>query len=88
MTADAACKGIRDHDQDGSIGLFAEEPNEPYARPPLTKGLWKGKDEDSIWRGTPELTSTSTRAGRSPRSTSTRARPPTTPATRTRTSAC
>jgi 3-phenylpropionate/trans-cinnamate dioxygenase ferredoxin reductase component len=56
MTADAACKGIRDHDKDGSIGLFAEEPNEPYARPPLTKGLWKGKPEDSIWRGTPDLT--------------------------------
>jgi NADPH-dependent 2,4-dienoyl-CoA reductase/sulfur reductase-like enzyme len=56
MTADAACKGIRDHDKDGSIGLFAEEPNDPYARPPLTKGLWKGKPEDSIWRGTPELT--------------------------------
>jgi 3-phenylpropionate/trans-cinnamate dioxygenase ferredoxin reductase component len=55
MTGDAACKGIRDHDQDGSIGLFAEEPNEPYARPPLTKGLWKGKEEDSIWRGTPSL---------------------------------
>lgn len=56
MTADAACKGIRDHDKDGSIGLFAEEPNEPYARPPLTKGLWKGKPEDSIWRGTSDLT--------------------------------
>jgi 3-phenylpropionate/trans-cinnamate dioxygenase ferredoxin reductase component len=55
MTADAACKGIRDHDKDGSIGLFAEEPNEPYARPPLTKALWKGKPEDSIWRGTPDL---------------------------------
>ena len=55
MTADAACKGIRDHDQEGSIGLFGEEPNEPYARPPLTKGLWKGKEEDSIWRGTTKL---------------------------------
>jgi 3-phenylpropionate/trans-cinnamate dioxygenase ferredoxin reductase component len=55
MTADAACKGIRDHDEDGSIGLFGEEPYEPYARPPLTKGLWKGKPEDSIWRGTPKL---------------------------------
>jgi 3-phenylpropionate/trans-cinnamate dioxygenase ferredoxin reductase subunit len=55
MTADAACKGIRDHDEDGSIGLFGEEPFEPYARPPLTKALWKGKPEDSIWRGTPQL---------------------------------
>jgi 3-phenylpropionate/trans-cinnamate dioxygenase ferredoxin reductase component len=55
MTADAACKGIRDHDPNGSIGLFGEDPNEPYARPPLTKALWKGKPEDSIWRGTTDL---------------------------------
>lgn len=55
MTADAACKGIRDHDEDGSIGLFGEESHDPYARPPLTKGLWKGKEESSIWRGTPDL---------------------------------
>jgi 3-phenylpropionate/trans-cinnamate dioxygenase ferredoxin reductase component len=55
MAADAACKGIREHDQEGTIGLFGEEPHEPYARPPLTKGLWKGKPEDSIWRGTPKL---------------------------------
>jgi NADPH-dependent 2,4-dienoyl-CoA reductase/sulfur reductase-like enzyme len=55
MTGHAACKGIREHDEEGSIGLFGEEPYEPYARPPLTKGLWKGKPEDSIWRGTPAL---------------------------------
>ena len=55
MTGDAACKGIRDRDPDGSIGLFGEDPHEPYARPPLTKALWKGKPEDSIWRGTPDL---------------------------------
>jgi 3-phenylpropionate/trans-cinnamate dioxygenase ferredoxin reductase component len=54
MTADAACRGIRDQDADGSIGLFGEEPHEPYARPPLTKALWKGKPEDSVWRGTPQ----------------------------------
>jgi NADPH-dependent 2,4-dienoyl-CoA reductase/sulfur reductase-like enzyme len=55
MTADAACRGIRDHDRDGSIGLFSAEPHEPYARPPLSKGLWSGKDEASIFRGTPDL---------------------------------
>jgi 3-phenylpropionate/trans-cinnamate dioxygenase ferredoxin reductase subunit len=55
MTADAACRGIRDHDSNGSIRLVAEEDHEPYARPPLTKALWKGKPEDSIWRGTPDL---------------------------------
>ena len=52
MTGDAACRGIRDHDSEGSIGLVGAEPHEPYARPPLSKGLWKGKDEASIWRGT------------------------------------
>jgi 3-phenylpropionate/trans-cinnamate dioxygenase ferredoxin reductase subunit len=52
MTGDAACKGIRSVDPVGSIGLVGEEPDPPYARPPLTKGLWLGKEESSIWRGT------------------------------------
>src|SRR4051812_22764767 len=55
MAGDAACRGIRDRDPGGSIGLFGEEPEEPYARPPLSKGLWQGKDESSVWRGTREL---------------------------------
>ncbi|HSP72161.1 MAG TPA: FAD-dependent oxidoreductase, partial [Gaiellaceae bacterium] len=52
MTGDAAVKGIRELDADGSIGLVGAEPHAPYARPPLSKALWGGKDEDSIWRGT------------------------------------
>jgi 3-phenylpropionate/trans-cinnamate dioxygenase ferredoxin reductase component len=55
MTADAACRGIRDHDADGSIGLFGSERHDPYARPPLSKALWTGKDESTVFRGTPEL---------------------------------
>jgi NADPH-dependent 2,4-dienoyl-CoA reductase/sulfur reductase-like enzyme len=55
MTADSACRGIRDHDTDGSIGLVGAEGHPPYSRPPLTKALWQGKDESSIWRGTEEL---------------------------------
>ncbi len=55
MTADAACKGIREHDADGSIGLVGEEAHAPYKRPPLSKALWKGDPESSIWRGTDEL---------------------------------
>jgi NADPH-dependent 2,4-dienoyl-CoA reductase/sulfur reductase-like enzyme len=55
MTADAACRGIRDHDAGGTIALFAAEPHPPYARPPLSKGLWSGKEESVIWRGTAEL---------------------------------
>jgi 3-phenylpropionate/trans-cinnamate dioxygenase ferredoxin reductase component len=54
MTGDAACKGIRSVDPDGSIGLVGDEPDPPYARPPLSKGLWLGKDESTIWRGTEE----------------------------------
>ena len=55
MTGDSACRGIREHDESGSIGVFGAEEHEPYARPPLTKGLWTGKEESSIWRGTPNL---------------------------------
>jgi 3-phenylpropionate/trans-cinnamate dioxygenase ferredoxin reductase subunit len=55
MTGDAAARGIRDHDADGSIGLFGAEQHEPYARPPLSKGLWTGKEESSVFRGTPDL---------------------------------
>jgi NADPH-dependent 2,4-dienoyl-CoA reductase/sulfur reductase-like enzyme len=54
MTADAACKGIRELDADGSIGLVGAEEHEPYARPPLSKALWQGKAEESVWRGTAE----------------------------------
>ncbi len=52
MTADAAVRGIRDVDQEGSIGLVSAEPDPPYDRPPLSKGLWKGKPLEKIWRGT------------------------------------
>jgi NADPH-dependent 2,4-dienoyl-CoA reductase/sulfur reductase-like enzyme len=50
MTAAAAVAGIRQVDPDGSIGLISAEPDRPYNRPPLSKGLWKGKSLDSIWR--------------------------------------
>ena len=52
MTGDAAVKGIRERDADGAIVLVGAEPHPPYARPPLTKGLWSGSDEAKIWRGT------------------------------------
>jgi NADPH-dependent 2,4-dienoyl-CoA reductase/sulfur reductase-like enzyme len=55
MTGDAACRGIRDRDPDGSIGVIGDEPDPPYSRPPLSKGLWQGKEEASIWRGTADL---------------------------------
>jgi 3-phenylpropionate/trans-cinnamate dioxygenase ferredoxin reductase subunit len=54
MTADAAVRGIREVDIDGSLGLISLEPDPPYNRPPLTKALWKGKDVETIWRRTEE----------------------------------
>jgi NADPH-dependent 2,4-dienoyl-CoA reductase/sulfur reductase-like enzyme len=52
MTADAAVRGIREVDPDGSIGLIGAEPDPPYKRPPLSKKLWRGKPLDSVWLGT------------------------------------
>jgi NADPH-dependent 2,4-dienoyl-CoA reductase/sulfur reductase-like enzyme len=49
MTAAAAAAGIRQVDPDGSIGLIGAEPDRPYNRPPLSKGLWKGKPLDRVW---------------------------------------
>jgi 3-phenylpropionate/trans-cinnamate dioxygenase ferredoxin reductase subunit len=48
MTAVAAARGIRERDPDGSIVLVGEEPDPPYKRPPLSKGLWAGKELASI----------------------------------------
>jgi NADPH-dependent 2,4-dienoyl-CoA reductase/sulfur reductase-like enzyme len=50
MTADSAVQGIREIDASGTIGLISAETDPPYDRPPLTKGLWKDKQFDSIWR--------------------------------------
>jgi 3-phenylpropionate/trans-cinnamate dioxygenase ferredoxin reductase subunit len=54
MTADAAVRGIRQLDGEGSIGLIGEEPYPPYDRPPLSKGLWRGDSAEGIWRNTQE----------------------------------
>jgi NADPH-dependent 2,4-dienoyl-CoA reductase/sulfur reductase-like enzyme len=50
MTGDAAVHGIREMDGTGSIGVIGAEPHPAYDRPPLSKGLWKGKPLESIWR--------------------------------------
>lgn len=52
MTGDAALHGIREIDRAGSIGLIGTETHPPYNRPPLSKGLWKDKPLESIWRKT------------------------------------
>jgi 3-phenylpropionate/trans-cinnamate dioxygenase ferredoxin reductase component len=55
MAADAAARGIREIDPDGTIGLISSEPDPPYKRPPLSKKLWQGKPLDSVWLGTNQL---------------------------------
>jgi len=49
MTAHSAVRGIRELDGEGAIGLLSAEPDPPYARPPLSKALWKGQPIDSTW---------------------------------------
>jgi NADPH-dependent 2,4-dienoyl-CoA reductase/sulfur reductase-like enzyme len=49
MTAHAAAEAIRSVDASGSIAILGDEPARPYARPPLSKGLWTGQEEGSIW---------------------------------------
>ena len=55
LTADAAARGIRQIDTSGSIGMVTSEAFPPYNRPSLSKGLWRGKPFDRIWRKTEEL---------------------------------
>ena len=47
--------GIRELDKKGSIGMVSLEPDPPYARPNLSKGLWKGKTLENIWYNTQDL---------------------------------
>ena len=55
MTADAAVRGIRELDPSGEIGMIGNDQDPPYNRPPLSKGLWKGKPLEKIWRRTQEF---------------------------------
>jgi NADPH-dependent 2,4-dienoyl-CoA reductase/sulfur reductase-like enzyme len=55
MTADAAVRGIRELDAKSPIGLIGDDPDPPYSRPPLSKGLWKGEPLESVWRKTEDL---------------------------------
>jgi len=52
LAADAACTGIREVDPGGRITVVSDEAHPPYARPPLSKALWTGKEESTIWRAT------------------------------------
>jgi NADPH-dependent 2,4-dienoyl-CoA reductase/sulfur reductase-like enzyme len=55
MTADAAARGIKELDGAAEIGIISAEAHPPYARPPLSKALWKGDAEKTVWRETAAL---------------------------------
>lgn len=55
LAGDAAVRGIRELDPKGSIGILSAEPDPPYTRPNLSKGLWKGRPIETIWRNTQAL---------------------------------
>jgi 3-phenylpropionate/trans-cinnamate dioxygenase ferredoxin reductase subunit len=67
MTAAAAVQGIREVDPSGPIGLLSAEAHPPYNRPPLSKGLWKGKPLEKIWRHTGERQGVTLHPGRTAR---------------------
>src|SRR6185503_15899434 len=54
LAGDGATRGIREMDAEGSIGLISLEAAPPYMRPNLSKGLWKGRPVEKIWRKTEE----------------------------------
>jgi NADPH-dependent 2,4-dienoyl-CoA reductase/sulfur reductase-like enzyme len=54
LAGDAATRGIREIDTEGTIGMISMEPDPPYMRPNLSKGLWKGRPVEKIWRKTEE----------------------------------
>ena len=55
LAGDAAARGIREWDANGSIGMFSTELDPPYVRPNLSKGLWKGRPLEKIWRNTESM---------------------------------
>ncbi|MCH9610527.1 MAG: FAD-dependent oxidoreductase [Chlamydiae bacterium] len=55
MAADKAVRGIRAHDTHASVAIISSEKWPCYDRPPLSKALWTGAPEESIWCKTEDL---------------------------------
>ncbi len=49
MAGHAAAAAIREVDAGGAIAMISADTDPPYARPPLSKGLWLGKAEETVW---------------------------------------
>jgi NADPH-dependent 2,4-dienoyl-CoA reductase/sulfur reductase-like enzyme len=62
MAGHAAAAAIRELEPDSTLTMLGGEPERPYARPPLSKGLWLGKPEESVWL--PEVPGLTLLAGR------------------------
>lgn len=60
MVADAAARGIRQRDAEGTIGILSADVDEPYTRPALSKKLWT--DPDFSWDQVPLATADDTGA--------------------------
>jgi 3-phenylpropionate/trans-cinnamate dioxygenase ferredoxin reductase subunit len=58
MTADAAVAALVARDPEAKIGLVSAESDPPYDRPPLTKGLWKDKHVEDVWRQSSQVGAT------------------------------
>lgn len=51
----AAARAIREHDANASIAMATDEPVGPYQRPALSKALWTGDEERSIFYDSDDL---------------------------------
>jgi NADPH-dependent 2,4-dienoyl-CoA reductase/sulfur reductase-like enzyme len=49
MAGFAAARALRERDGGAEIVVVGAEPDPPYKRPPLTKGLWQGKPLESAF---------------------------------------
>jgi len=52
MAADAAARGIREVDPNGSIAVLSDDAEPPYERPPLSKDMWRDPDQHEPYLGT------------------------------------
>lgn len=62
MAGHAAAVALREADPGGPVAILGEEPERPYARPPLSKGLWLGKPLESAFL--PDVPGLELRTGR------------------------
>ncbi len=49
MAGHAAAAAIREADPAGEVAMISADTERPYARPPLSKGRWLGKAEETVW---------------------------------------